>query len=310
LKTDGGEVASVIDIGSNTIKFLVAAKGLKVLDHGSEDVRIGTGMGRGGPIVLQEQAMNAAAQCVRRLWEGAEAFSPKHRCIVATSAVRDARNRDDFAGMVREATGEEIRILTGVEEAQYVGDGVAHDPNIAARKPFYLMDLGGGSLEILEYGGGMVRQKVSLPLGAVRLKEKLIADPAAPMNKGDIAEVAEYIAESLFASGFDFRSPAAMVGTGGGLTHARFLIGADKGLSQQDSSPMLSLGDMRALMLKVSGMSIAERRNLPHLPAARADIMPVAMIVLTTVMELATAGSIVHSFYNLRYGIAAELLGD
>ena len=310
MKADKGKVVSVIDIGSNTIKYLVAAKGMELLDYGSEDTRIGVGMGREGPVILQQAAIEAGVECVKKLWDKASAFKPDEREIVATSAVRDAQNREEFVSLVKEATGAQIRILSGAEEAQYVGAGVSRDPNITAYKPFYLMDLGGGSLELLEYNGGVVRQKVSLPLGAVRLKEKLIRDAAAPMSMNNINEVREYVTETVIASGFDFRNPAALIGTGGGLTHARFMLAAQKGLSKQESDATLPIAKMRALMYSICGMKLEDRAKLPKLPVARADIMPVAMIVLTTIMDLAMVGSVVHSFYNLRYGIAAELLGE
>ena len=304
-------VASVIDIGSNTIKFLVA-KGplLTVLDEFTDDTRIGVGMGKSKDVVLQPEAMQCAVECVKRFHERASVHHPAHQMIVATSAVRDATNRDEFISAVKQATGLTVRILSGDEEAQYVGCGVAQDPNIDAHKPFYLMDLGGGSLEILEFNGGHVRQKVSLPLGAVRLKERLVRDPSAPMSDGEISEISEYVTETLFASGFAFRNPGALVGTGGGLTHARFLIGWSEGRPPKESSPIIASEEMRALMKKVCKMTLDERRKLPHLPPSRADIMPVAMVVMTTIMGLATASHIVHSFYNLRYGIAADMLSE
>lgn len=303
-------VASVIDIGSNTIKFLVAkGPGLTVLDECSDDTRIGTGMGTANEIRLQPHAIEAAVACVKRLHERAAKFNPTKQVVVATSAVRDAVNREEFTTKVREAIGLDIRILTGDEEAQYVGTGVSRDPNIDARKPFYLMDLGGGSLEILEFGGGLVRQKVSLPLGAVRLKEKLVRDAAAPMSLGEAAEISEYITETIDASGFVFRTPGAIVGTGGGLTHARMIIGHAKGRDgRKDSPAIMTLPELRELTRKVCAMQLEERCALHRLPPARADIMPVALIVITTVMELATTNSIIHSFYNLRYGMATELL--
>jgi exopolyphosphatase/guanosine-5'-triphosphate,3'-diphosphate pyrophosphatase len=304
-------VASVIDIGSNTIKFLVVrGQSLEILADCSEDTRIGTGMGRGGLIRLLPEAMEAGAACVKSLWDRARVHRPDFDAIVATSAVRDAVNREKFVSMIRRDTGMEPRILSGEDEARYVGRGVSMDPNIDRFKPFYLMDLGGGSLEILEFRDGQVLQKVSLPLGAVRLMERIVEDPEAPMDKGEIAEVSEYVAESVFASGFDFRNAAPMVGTGGGMAHARIFLGREQGLSPRESNPYVSISQMKALTYRLAGMSLKERRNMEHLPAARADIMPVAMIVMTTVLELAKAGGVIHSFYNLRFGIAAELLAN
>ncbi|HNX05306.1 MAG TPA: hypothetical protein PKI32_07370, partial [Opitutales bacterium] len=288
MKAEDNEVVSVIDIGSNTIKFLVAqGPGVGVLDEFSADTRIGTGMGKGDTIVLQPGAMAASVACVKRLQERAMPFNPSRIVVVVTSAVRDAANGDEFRAMLKDATGLEARILSGDEEARYVGCGVSQDPCIDRHKPFYLMDLGGGSLELLEFGGGMVRQKVSLPLGAVRLNEKLVKNPALPLGEDGIAEVSDYVAETVAASGFSFANPGALVGTGGGLAHARFILGHDCGRAPSDSDPVISAFDLRSLMKKVAAMTLAERRSLPHLTPSRADIMPVALVTLHTVMGLA-----------------------
>lgn len=309
MKAEDGEVVSVIDIGSNTIKFLVAqGPEVAVLDEFSADTRIGTGMGKGATIVLQKGAMAASVACVQRLVERAGKFGPSRIVVVATSAVRDAENGAEFTAMLKEGTGLDTRILTGDEEARYVGCGVAQDPCIDKRKPFYLMDLGGGSLELLEFCGGIVRQKVSLPLGAVRLSEKLLHNPALPLGEDGIAEVGDYVSETIATSGFSFANPGALVGTGGSLAHARFIFGHDCGRAPSESDPVMSAAQIRALMKRVALMTMAERRTLPHLSPSRADIMPVALVTIHTVLCLATAGSVVHSFYNLRFGIAAEML--
>jgi exopolyphosphatase/guanosine-5'-triphosphate,3'-diphosphate pyrophosphatase len=304
-------VVSIIDIGSNTIKFLVAkGPGVTVLDEVSVDTRIGTGMGRGDRIVLQKGAMDASVACVKRLLERAAAFSPAETVVVATSAVRDAENGGEFSAQLKATTGLSVRILSGDEEARLVGCGVAQDPAIDPRRSFYLMDLGGGSLELLEFCGGKVRQKVSLPLGAVRLNEKLVKNPALPLGEDGIAEVSEYVTESVAASGFSFGIPGALVGTGGSLAHARFILGHACGKAPSESDPVIGSAELRALTKKVAAMTLAERCTLPHLPAARADIMPVSLVVIATIMGLSTSGTIVHSFYNLRFGLAAEMLAS
>ena len=302
------KVAAVIDIGSNTIKLLVAAgPGLQVIEESTEDTRISTGIG-GELMLLLPEAIEAGVASVRRLWELARHHQPNLADIIATSAVRDAGNREDFTRPIAEATGIHPRTLSGDEEARLIGLGVAHDPNIDSGKPFYLMDLGGGSLELLEFSGGQVRQKVSLQLGAVRLKEKLLDDPDGSMTPALIDDVEEYVTEAVSASGFSFRNPAALVGTGGAMTHARFLLGVEKGERKRNSAPILSFQEMCGLRNRLAVLPLEERQRVSGLPPSRADIMPVGLTVLTTIMALATVSSVVHSFYNLRYGLAAELL--
>lgn len=304
----GNRPVAVIDIGSNSIKLLVASgPGLQVLQEITEETRISTGIGKGN-LRLDPAAIKAGVESVERLYHAAARFRPKHFAIIATSAVRDAENRAEFLDPIERITGIRPVTLSGDEEAQYIGLGVASDPHIDATKPFYLLDLGGGSLELLEFNEGRVLQKTSLQLGAVRLKEKLLKNPAAPMTKDEIVEVAEYVSEAVAVSNFSFRNPGALVGTGGAMTVTRIVLAKQRGLSLRDSPPSMELQEMRQLFEELASMSLQERSELRSLPAARADIMPVALLTLTTLMELAAASSIVHSFYNLRFGLAAELL--
>lgn len=299
---------AVIDIGSNTIKLLVAVgPGLQVIQEAVEETRIGSGIGRDSPR-LSPESMTAGLESVGRLWEIAARYHPGEAVITATSAVRDAENGQEFLDAVENITGIHPRMLTGSEEAHYIGTGVAQDPHIKANQPFYLMDLGGGSLELLEFHGGAVRQKVSLQLGAVRLAEKLLKDPDSPISDSMIAEIQEYVTEAVAVSDFSFHSPGGLVGTGGAMTHARFLIGAEKGFRPEQSPPLIELAEMRALQQRLCSSSMDERLRMRGLPASRADIMPIAVVTLTTIMELATSASVIHSFYNLRFGLAAELI--
>jgi exopolyphosphatase/guanosine-5'-triphosphate,3'-diphosphate pyrophosphatase len=141
---------AVIDIGSNTIKLLVAARdeSVRLTERASKtiDARISAGISQNPPR-LSEAGMAAGIAAIRDLLATAAPLAPTQTLLVATSAVRDAANGADFRARVRTATGHDIRILTGDEEANLIGAGLLCDPALANLKDFYVFDLGGGSLE-------------------------------------------------------------------------------------------------------------------------------------------------------------------
>ncbi len=140
---------AVIDIGSNSIKVLVAARNetgvVTALKSKTIDARISAGISKAKP-ELSEEGMARGLAAIQELLTDAAPFSPVRTVLVATSAVRDAGNGDHFRARVRAATGHDIRILTGDEEANLIGRGLTCDPALADLKDFYVFDLGGGSL--------------------------------------------------------------------------------------------------------------------------------------------------------------------
>jgi exopolyphosphatase/guanosine-5'-triphosphate,3'-diphosphate pyrophosphatase len=305
---------AVIDIGSNSIKLLVATRGdeggLLVVHTQSIDARISAGISRDRP-VLSEAGMAAALAAVRLLAADAAAHGAASLRLVATSAVRDAANGGDFRERVHEATGVAPRILTGDEEAALIGRGLLCDPALRDRSDFTVCDLGGGSLECIGFADRAIRGKVSLPLGCVRLTERFVPDPAAPVPAEALAAVAAHTREGLIASAFAFTAKrgSILIGTGGTISTARAILGRRAGLKFSASDPVVSLAGLNALLAEVAALPLAARRAIPGLAAARADVFPAALATVVALLEHAGSEKVHHSLCNLRYGIAAEALG-
>ncbi|MFM7751602.1 MAG: Ppx/GppA phosphatase family protein [Opitutaceae bacterium] len=304
----------VIDIGSNSIKLLIAMRaidgGLAVIETRTIDARISAGISRDAPR-LSEAGMEAALAAVRLLAADAAAHGASDLRLVATSAVRDASNGGDFRERVRAATGAAPRILTGDEEAALIGRGLLCDPALRDLRDFTVCDLGGGSLECIGFAGRAIRGKISLPLGCVRLTERFVSDPAAPVPAEALAAVAAHTREALIASAFDFTATpgAILIGTGGTISTARAILGRRAGLKFNASDPVMSLTGLRALLAEVAALPLAARREIPGLAAARADVFPAALATVVALLEHAGSETVRHSLCNLRYGIAAEALG-
>lgn len=307
------DTVAVIDVGSNSIKLLVACAGappksLETRFSETIETRISTGISRELPS-LSETAITEGTATIGELHRLALEYQPAQIAIVATSAVRDAINGDDFVQSVYEATGLRIRILSGIEEATYIGQGLACDPAISGMTQFIQTDIGGGSLELIRFEEGAIRQAISLQLGAVRLTERFVADKDAPLTAEAESAIRAHVAEQLINSGFDF-SPATLplIATGGAFTVSRAVLAAEAGIDIRASSPHLTRSSLDALREKLATLPLHERLSVPHLPAARADIIPTALVTIDALLECAGRDRLTHSFYNLRYGLAANLL--
>jgi exopolyphosphatase/guanosine-5'-triphosphate,3'-diphosphate pyrophosphatase len=306
------QTAAVIDIGSNTIKLLVTRRGptggLDTVKARTLDARISAGISATDP-KLSEEGMTRGMGAIRELLDEASQYSPTKTVLVATSAVRDAKNGAAFRDKILKATGKTIRILTGDEEASLIGKGLLCDPALSQLSDFYVFDLGGGSLECLSFKKRKVKQAISLPLGCVRLTEQFVKDPSVAFTAKDA--VMKHVKDTLAGSAFKFDlGPAAVsVGTGGTLTAARAIRAADTDTTLERTKATIPTGELQMLLDALGKMTLEERQKFPGLPKARADVYPTA---LATVLALAEAGNFTkyeHSLYNLRWGLAAEAFG-
>ena len=176
---------AVVDVGTNSIKLLVAEfNGFEVrpLLEESKQTRLGQGFYpthvlQPGPIAQTVEAIAAFRAKAAELGAGA----PK---VVATSAVRDARNREELISAVKQACGLLIRVISGEEEADYGFKGVTSDPSLA-KELLLLLDVGGGSTEFILGQGHQKHFTQSVQLGTVRLLEEL--RPSDPPSEDDLS---------------------------------------------------------------------------------------------------------------------------
>jgi exopolyphosphatase/guanosine-5'-triphosphate,3'-diphosphate pyrophosphatase len=304
---------AVIDIGSNSIKVLVAARGddggLATLFSRTIEARISAGISRENPR-LTEEGMQRGVDAIAELLGDAAPYAPVRAQLVATSAVRDAANGAEFSARVLQTTGFEIKILSGEQEANAIGHGLTCDPALAHLRDFYLFDLGGGSLECLSFAGRNVTQALSLPLGCVRLTEKFVPDSAAPVPVEVRKRIMTHTRRALVESGFRFELPEPVgVATGGTVVTVRAML-AKAGQTAETAAPLIPVWRLREILETLAPLTLEQRRQVPGVPAARADILPAALATLIAVAETATLTAFRHSFYNLRYGLAAELLAS
>ncbi|MBP7482194.1 MAG: phosphatase [Lacunisphaera sp.] len=303
---------AVVDIGSNSIKVLVAARDasgvITELKSRTIDARISAGISKSEP-KLSEEGMARGLAAIQELLADTKPFSPAIVVLVATSAVRDAGNGAVFRAKVKTATGHDIRILTGDEEANLIGRGLTCDPALADLRDFYVFDLGGGSLECLLFRDRRIAQAASLQLGCVRLTEKFIKDDSAPLDQAEASTLARHVQDELKRSGFRFPviAPAAVF-AGGSMSTVRAIKGARHGLTLEDTPAVIGTDTLAELIDELAPMTLEELKAVPGLPAARADVFPAALLTIITVADYAHIERFHHSLHNLRWGLAAEAL--
>ena len=305
--------AGVIDIGSNSIKLLVvesiANGSLEKCYQTTRETRISGGSS--GFSRLSERAIAQGAQTVQDLLRTAETYDLDRIKIVATSAVRDAENRTVFQQRIEAVTGYPLEVLSGEAEAGYIAAGVAVDPALKSYTDFGICDLGGGSLECIQVKQRKPHFKVSLPLGAVRVAEQFLPDMTAPIPESSAKAIVEHTRGVLQKSGCAQRMEMQLLaGAGGALSVCRAIRAARMGQKIKAIDPHLSLAYLKTLYSEISAKHMYERSCIPELPPARADILPTALLVLITCLEYFQVDGYLHTFYNLRFGIAVELLGS
>jgi exopolyphosphatase/guanosine-5'-triphosphate,3'-diphosphate pyrophosphatase len=285
---------AVIDIGTNTVKILVAdVQQGQVVPVLTKDRTTRLGEGVNECRQLSTGAIARTLQAIDEFLAEAQALGATDTIALTTSACREATNRDEFFDAVRGKCGLEVELISGDHEAELIFRGVSSDPEWTGA-PLLAMDVGGGSAEFIRGRDGKMELFQSLPLGALRLTEQF--------GEGRLAELREYLRAVLRPALARYvASGGRMIGTGGTITtFARMERGeVDHTTISQDA--------LLRLVEQLDAMSLAERKKVAGLPAERADIIVAGGAVFLVAMEVLGTTELTVSNRNLRYG---ALLAD
>ena len=328
---------AAIDCGTNTIRLLIAEADrddfgrprLEVLRRRNEIVRLGQGVDRTGlldPEAL-ERTLAAVASYAADCTELGVAPGGDARRFVATSATRDARNREDFVAGVRRLLGIEPEVVSGQEEARlsFTGSllGAGEDegtPESGKRAPAprLVVDLGGGSTELV-LGVDEPSAAISLDTGSVRITERFLADGVTPEAEAAArAEVRGLLDEAERV--VDLSAPGRLVGLAGTITtvtaHALNLQAFDpQALNGAELSPQAVLASCEAIIHSTP----EQRASWGYLAPGRRDVIAAGALVwsevVTRVMERTTAAGrplahVTTSRYDILDGIALSLVPE
>jgi exopolyphosphatase/guanosine-5'-triphosphate,3'-diphosphate pyrophosphatase len=298
---------AVIDLGSNSWRLVVFTFGgsgpscwWKRTDELYETVRIGEGMAETGR--LGEKAIKRGLETlvVFEHFCTSAGLSPDQVHVVATSAIRDATNREDFLRAAAEATPLKVEVLPAEEEARL---GYVAAINTSTLSDGAVLELGGGSMQLIEVADRRARELVSLPLGAVRLTEELLPG-SKPARKKDLEKVRSRVRETLEDLDWLPKSGDRLVGIGGAVRN--LAAAAQNAADQSDigvQGYVLTLEALEALIDQLAALEPAKRGSVPGIKPGRGDIVLASALTIEGVLRAGDFDGIEANEAGLREGV-------
>ena len=301
---------AAVDIGSNSVRLKIArlqGHRLRAIHEDREVTRLGEGVFRSG--FLTPESMAETVKVLRRFHRATQQVATDTVRVVATSALRDARNSQAFLEWVRSATGWRVEIISGVEEARLIHLGLVSSRR-AENAPALMIDLGGGSCELTVSRGGHIRDTVSLPLGAVRLTDEFLRhDPA---RKGELKRLRGFVTREVgrIAGRIAAARVKNVIATSG--TAAALAIVATKLRKKSPSRqrPAVSRAEMNRIARRLARLPVAERRKIEGIGPRRAEIIVAGAMVYQELLDRFRLKGFRFSPLGLRDGILAQMAAE
>jgi len=322
---------AAVDVGSNSCRLKIArvvSHQLKTLHEDREVTRLGSSVFESG--LISPEAMAATLRALKRFQRAVQAHAPDRIRVVATSAMRDARNAAAFTKWVKAETGWNMEVISGLEEGRLIHRGVmSGDPGVHGKA--LLIDLGGGSCEITFSENKRIRETISAPLGAVRLTEEFLAaaDPAPPEGLARMRQliarelrrarrripqetVSHVIATSGTAAALADACAALIKSAGFAGKRARTTRRSDTAW-RTVSAGMAEFAPaelVRKLSTRIAKMTLPEREAMPGIGPRRAEIIVAGAEVYSELLETFGLPGFRYSPLGLRDGILALMLDE
>jgi exopolyphosphatase / guanosine-5'-triphosphate,3'-diphosphate pyrophosphatase len=301
---------AAVDCGTNSVRLLIAdvvGGRLTELDRRMEIVRLGQGVdktGRLAPAALERtfRAMRGYAKLIQT--HGAELTR-----VVATSATRDAANRDEFVAGVLEIFGVPPEVVTGTEEAALSFIGATRElVELRPLRPYLVVDIGGGSTEFV-LGAEEVQASLSVDIGCVRMTERHIrgADPASPEQiAAAVADIDAALAEVRREVPVD--EARTLVGLAGSVTTvAGIALGLDSYQSERIHLSRITVGQVHEVTRDLLHATHDERAAIGVMHPGRVDVIGMGALILDRIMREYEFGAVMASEHDILDGIAYSI---
>ena len=284
--TNAGTRIAAIDVGSNSIRLVVAevlpSGGYRVLDEERENTRLATAMTKTGR--LDPPAADASVGVLRNFLSIAGGYATRQIRAIGTSALRDAADGLEFCDRVRKELKLSIEVISAAEEARLAFLSVARAFDISGRE-VAVADIGGGSTEVVLASSGLIDQIYETKLGAVRVAEQCGVTGRA--TEKQVAKLRDFVDRALKKEvGKPPFQPDMLFGTGGTFTALASIIMAGQG---QAGQPMwgfrVTRAQIRHLVADLAQMSLDRRCKVPGLNPNRADIIVAGLAIVEGVMR-------------------------
>ncbi len=308
-----GKIAA-IDIGANSFHLIIAElknrNEIKIIQEEREIIRLGISE-KGNKKIISDSSIQKSIRTLKRFKSIADSHDATIRAV-ATSALREAKNRSEYVKIIKEATNVEIETITGIEEARLIYLGISKALSFEDETVF-CFDIGGGSVEFIAGNKDEIFYSHSLDIGAVRLTNMFFKDGI--VTDENVNQCSEYVERNLSPIAkeirkFDFRKTVASSGTG---LAAASMIYAKKYNETPDRNKlnnyMISKNELMELKREALRLkTVDEREKISGLETVRADIIPAGIILLSAIIELFDVDKLTVSSYALREGIVFDSL--
>lgn len=307
LSPDLAHRLAAIDIGTNSIRLIVAEPlrggNYRILDEEKESTRLGEGLSVTGRLSAKNIEKSLAA--LRRMKQIAEGFQTSELRTIATCAVREAENGDEFRRRAREEVGLEIEVIGAKQEAEFAFASVQRAFDLT-NKHVAVVDIGGGSTEIVLAFGSLVEAVYTTQLGAVRLSEQ---HPDTTSAAG-FAELVDAIDRHLRKHTKNpVFVPHILFGSGGTFTALAAMCMAAKG---QDTFPtrgyQVSRAEVRHLLDRLRKLPLKERSSVQGLSPDRADIIVAGLTIIDRVMDRFEVNAVQVHNRGVRDGLLLKMI--
>src|SRR6202140_5222804 len=300
---------AAVDIGSNSVRLKISrltAGRLREIHEDREVTRLGESVFRDG--FLSPEAIANTVKVLRRFHRAIQKAGADVVRVVATSALRDARNSRAFLEWVRSSTGWKVEIISGLEEARLIHLGLVSTLRVNS-SPVLMMDLGGGSCELTISSGGHIRNTVSLPLGAVRLTNDFLCHD--PPRKSEMRQLRGFISREIerTADRIKRARPKVVIATSG---TAESLAAVCHGLYKTKGSraATVSKTQLRRIAKLLARLPLEGRKKLYGVGPRRAEIIVPGAAVYLALLERCQLGGFRYSSLGLRDGLLAQMAAE
>lgn len=301
---------AAIDVGTNSIHLLVADVGSDGEVRLVEKQRNQVELGRGGldQTRLTDAAMARGVRALTAFKSTIEALGAEAVTAAATSAVREAENGGAFVRAVNQATGIHIRPVSGQEEARLLYQGVKADLDFTDGAVL-LMDIGGGSLEVVLCNADGILLARSLPLGHIRLSERfLVSDPP---RRSEFSDLRQHVAKRLGPTIEEVQQtaePTRLVGTSGSIRTLGRMATRERGEQQPPHGQGMVIGrqELKLLQQRFANTKRARLSDIPGMDPRRRATLPAAAVVIRHLLETFSPLELVTSDRSLRDGLLAD----
>jgi exopolyphosphatase / guanosine-5'-triphosphate,3'-diphosphate pyrophosphatase len=299
---------AVVDIGTNSTRLLIAdvdGSGLTERDRRSVVTRLGEGVDATG--ALGEEPQARVFSVLESYADAIAAEGCDVRTAVMTSAVRDASNGARFADTVRERYGLDGRTLSGDEEARFTFLGASASPAADPERPMVVIDIGGGSTELVVGRGGDVAFHVSTQIGVVRHTERFLhGDPPAPAELDALAADVLPAFEAAVPEKTRAAAASAIAVAGTATQCAAIDLALDPYDAERVEGHRLTLDTLAGLLARLAELPLEERRDVRGLDPARAPTIVAGVVILSSALRAFGLSETRVSERDILWGVALE----